>query len=110
MLPTHFDCSNSVIMPDSLTARYPDGAGWVDHHWVQLAYHIIAILACVVYSFFMTLLILWVLSIASLWAPALKLRIPDDLLAEGVDSAYIGDSAVSLKHNTRLYMLICLVS
>lgn len=63
--------------------------GWIDRHYVQLAYHLADSSAGLAYSFFMTTLILWVMNSI----PFLRLRVQDHVERLGIDESDMGEFA-----------------
>jgi len=63
--------------------------GWLDHHWIQLPWHIADSTAGLSYSFAMTTLILWFMHII----PGLRLRLPEQTEVIGIDECEMGEYA-----------------
>ncbi|KAJ7463884.1 ammonium transporter [Mycena galericulata] len=63
--------------------------GWLDHHYIQLAYQLADSAASLSYSFVMTTIILWIMH----FTPTLRLRatVEEELL--GIDDAEMGEYA-----------------
>lgn len=70
--------------------------GWVEHHWMQLAYQLADSVSGGCYSFFGTCIILAVLDFLGKYIPALKLRASEEEEILGIDDIEIGEFAVSL--------------
>jgi len=83
----------TAIFAQSRVAAY-DGftvipGGWLDHHWIQLPWHIADSAAGLSYSFAMTTLILWVMHMI----PGLRLRVPEQTEIIGIDECELGELA-----------------
>jgi len=63
--------------------------GWLDHHYIQLGWHVADSLAGLGYSFFMTTVILWVMH----YTPGLKLKVSEEVELLGIDEADMGELA-----------------
>ncbi|KAF9529651.1 ammonium transporter [Crepidotus variabilis] len=63
--------------------------GWIDHHYIQLAYHIADSSAGLAYSFVMTTIILWIMH----FIPGLRLRVPEQTELIGIDECEMGEYA-----------------
>ncbi|KAJ4001849.1 ammonium transporter [Lentinula boryana] len=63
--------------------------GWLDGHWIQLAWHIADSCAGVSYSFTMTTIILWIMH----YIPGLRLRVPEGVEILGIDESDMGEFA-----------------
>jgi Amt family ammonium transporter len=63
--------------------------GWLDHHWIQLAYHLADSAAGLSYSFVVTTIILWVLH----FIPGLRLKADETTEILGIDESSIGEYA-----------------
>jgi ammonium transporter, Amt family len=63
--------------------------GWIDHHYIQLAYQLADSAAGVGYSFVVTTIILWVMH----FVPGLRLRADEDSEILGIDDAEMGEFA-----------------
>ncbi|THU94554.1 ammonium transporter [Dendrothele bispora CBS 962.96] len=63
--------------------------GWLDHHYIQLAWHVADSAAGFGYSFAMTTLILWVMH----FIPGLRLRVSEKVEAVGIDEIDMGEFA-----------------
>jgi len=67
--------------------------GWLNHHWIQLAYQLSNSFAGGFYSFFMTCIILGVLDFMGKWMPVFKLRASEEEEVLGIDDVEIGEFA-----------------
>ena len=65
--------------------------GWLNHHWIQLGYHLAASAAGMTWSFVITSVILNVMNLI----PWLRLRAAEDEEVVGMDESEIGEFAVS---------------
>ncbi|KAJ3883850.1 ammonium transporter [Lentinula edodes] len=63
--------------------------GWLDRHWIQLAWHVADSCAGVSYSFTMTTIILWIMH----YIPGLKIRVPEGVEIVGIDESDMGEFA-----------------
>jgi Amt family ammonium transporter len=63
--------------------------GWLDHHYIQLAWHLADSCAGLGYSFGMTTLILWAMH----YIPGLRLRVPEETEIVGIDASEMGEFA-----------------
>jgi len=63
--------------------------GWIDHHYVQLGWHIADSLAGLGYSFVMTTIILWIMH----YIPGLRIRVPEETEIIGIDESDMGEFA-----------------
>ncbi|KAF7306852.1 Ammonium transporter [Mycena indigotica] len=63
--------------------------GWLDHHWIQLAWHVADSAAGLAYSFVVTTLILWIMH----YIPGLRLRVSEAAEMVGIDEADMGEAA-----------------
>ncbi|KAF8817250.1 ammonium transporter [Phlegmacium glaucopus] len=63
--------------------------GWLDHHYIQLAYQLADSAAGLTYSFVMTTIILWVMH----YIPGLSLRASEEAEILGIDDAEMGEFA-----------------
>jgi len=63
--------------------------GWIDHHYIQLAYQLADSAAGLGYSFVVTTIILWVMH----FIPGLRLRVDEDSEILGIDDAEMGEFA-----------------
>ncbi|KAK7001985.1 ammonium transporter [Favolaschia claudopus] len=63
--------------------------GWLDHHYIQLAYQLADSVAAVSYSFVMTTIILWIMH----FIPTLRLRSSEEAEILGIDDAEMGEYA-----------------
>lgn len=70
--------------------------GWLEHHWMQLAYQLADSVTGMVYSFGGTCIILGVLDFLGKYMPVLKLRATEEEEILGIDDVEIGEFAVSL--------------
>ncbi|KAI1143478.1 ammonium transporter [Hypoxylon sp. FL0543] len=71
--------------------------GWVNHHWIQLAYQLADSICGGVYSFGGTCIILFLLNLI----PGLQLRATEDAEILGIDDAEIGEFAYDYVELTR---------
>ncbi|KAJ7116647.1 ammonium transporter [Mycena epipterygia] len=74
--------------------------GWLDHHWIQLAWHIADSAAGLGYSFVMTTIILWIMH----YIPGLRLRVSEETEELGMDESDMGEYAydyIGLESETR---------
>jgi Amt family ammonium transporter len=82
----------TAIFAQSSIAEY-DGThiagGWLDRHFIQMAYHLADSSAGLAYSFIMTTAILWVMH----FIPGLRLRVPDHVERLGIDESEMGEFA-----------------
>ncbi|KAF7350126.1 Ammonium transporter [Mycena venus] len=81
------------LFAESRVAFY-DGAtvipgGWLDHHYIQLAYQLADSVAALSYSFVMTTIILWIMH----FLPTLRLRASEEAEILGIDDAEMGEYA-----------------
>jgi Amt family ammonium transporter len=76
----------SIAAYDGTTAI--DG-GWLDHHYIQLAYQLADSAAGFGYSFVMTTIILWIMH----FIPGMRLRCDEETEILGVDDAEMGEFA-----------------
>lgn len=86
----HAGIRDSIARLDGVTHI---AGGWVDHHWVQLAYQLAGSIAGGVYSFCGSCVILALIMLVARWWPALELRVTEEEEVLGVD-AYNGEIAV----------------
>jgi len=94
----------TALFAQASVAKY-DGftiiaGGWLDHHWIQLAWHLADSAAGLGYSFVMTTIILWIMH----YIPGLRLRVSEDTEELGIDEADMGEYAydyVGLESETR---------
>lgn len=63
--------------------------GWLDRHYIQLAWHVADSAAGLSYSFVVTTIILWVMH----FIPGLRLRVPEETEIIGIDEADMGEFA-----------------
>lgn len=63
--------------------------GWLDRHWIQLAWHLADSAAGLSYSFVMTTIILWVMH----YIPPLRLRVQEATEIIGIDECEMGEYA-----------------
>jgi Amt family ammonium transporter len=63
--------------------------GWVNGHWAQIGYQLIATIAGGFWSFFVTFIILWLMN----KIPGLELRVDEATARAGLDRKEIGESA-----------------
>lgn len=71
--------------------------GWVNHHWIQLAYQLADSASGGLYSFCGTCLILFVMNLI----PGLSLRVTEEAEILGIDDAEIGEFAYDYVELTR---------
>ncbi|KAG6918516.1 hypothetical protein DXG01_013878 [Tephrocybe rancida] len=83
---TAFFAQASIAKFDGTTVI---AGGWIDHHYIQLAYQLADSVAGVSYTFVMTTLILWVMH----YIPGLTLRVSEDTEILGIDEAEMGEFA-----------------
>lgn len=67
--------------------------GWLNHHWIQLAYQLCDSATGFAYSFGMTTIILLTMTFLSRWIPALSLRASSEEEDLGIDDVEIGEFA-----------------
>lgn len=82
----------TAIFAQAGIAKYdgtPIPGGWLDHHYIQLAYHLADSCAGLAYSFIMTTLILWVMHMI----PGLRLRVEEGVERAGIDQSDMGECA-----------------
>lgn len=65
--------------------------GWLNHHWIQLAYQLNDCVSGAAYSFVGTSIILYIIN----WIPGLHLRADEGSEIIGMDDAELGEFAVS---------------
>jgi len=63
--------------------------GWLDHHYIQLGWHLADSVAGLSYSFVMTTIILWIMH----FIPGLRLRVPEETEIVGIDESEMGEFA-----------------
>jgi len=63
--------------------------GWLDHHYIQLAWHLADSAAGFGYSFVMTTIILWIMH----YIPGLRLRVSENTEIIGIDESELGEFA-----------------
>lgn len=63
--------------------------GWLDHHYIQLAYQLADSMAGLSYSFVMTTIILWIMH----YIPGCRMRCDEETEILGVDDAEMGEFA-----------------
>ncbi|CAK5272525.1 unnamed protein product [Mycena citricolor] len=63
--------------------------GWLDHHYIQLAYQLADSVASMSYSFVMTTVILWIMH----FIPTLRLRASEESELIGIDDTEMGEYA-----------------
>jgi len=76
--------------------------GWLDRHYIQLAWHVADSAAGFGYSFTMTTIILWVMH----YIPGLRLRVDEETEILGIDDAEMGEFAydyVGMEQEINLY-------
>ena len=71
--------------------------GWLNHHWIQLAYQLADSLCGFAYSFGGSCLILFIMNLI----PGLKLRASEEAEVLGMDDAEIGEFAYDYVELTR---------
>jgi ammonium transporter, Amt family len=71
--------------------------GWLNHHWIQLAYQICDSVTGFGYSFVVTCIILYVMNLI----PGLTLRASEDAEIGGIDEAEIGEFAYDFVEKER---------
>jgi len=71
--------------------------GWIDHHWMQLAYQLADSFAGGAYSFVGTCVILLIMNLI----PGLRLRVGEEAEILGIDDAEIGEFAYDYVELTR---------
>ncbi|KAJ3533490.1 hypothetical protein NMY22_g7315 [Coprinellus aureogranulatus] len=67
----------------------PIQGGWLDHHYIQLAYQLADSVAGIGYSFVVTSIILWVMH----YIPGLRLRVNEETEIVGIDEIDMGEFA-----------------
>jgi len=77
---------NSIASLDGFTSI---PGGWLDHHYIQLAWHVADSAAGLGWSFGMTTLILWVMHLI----PPLRLRVDEQTELDGIDDSEMGEYA-----------------
>ncbi len=74
-------------------AGYSDGTvipgGWIDHHYIQLAYQLMDSASGFAWSFVVTTAILWIMH----FIPGLRLRSSEEAEIVGIDDAEMGEYA-----------------
>ena len=73
--------------------------GWLNHHWIQLAYQLCGCVTGFTYSFGVTCLILFVMNLI----PGLSLRACEEAEIEGIDQAELGEFAYNFVEKERHY-------
>ncbi|KAF9524359.1 ammonium transporter [Crepidotus variabilis] len=73
----------------SFDGSAPIAGGWLDHHYIQLAYQLADSCAGLSYSFVMTTIILWIMH----FIPGLRLRASEQAEILGIDDAEMGEFA-----------------
>ncbi|KAJ7036618.1 ammonium transporter [Mycena alexandri] len=63
--------------------------GWLDRHWIQLAWHVADSCAGLAYSFVMTTIILWIMH----YIPGMRLRVSEETEDLGIDEVDMGEYA-----------------
>ncbi|KAI5832489.1 ammonium transporter [Schizophyllum commune Tattone D] len=63
--------------------------GWLDHHYIQLGYHVADSVAGLGYAFTMTTLICWIMH----YIPGLRLRVGESTELLGIDESEMGEFA-----------------
>lgn len=75
--------------------------GWLNHHYIQLAYQLADCVSGLAYSFFGTCIILFLINLV----PGLRLRASEEEEVLGIDDAEIGEFAVCFSFTImRLYV------
>jgi Amt family ammonium transporter len=74
--------------------------GWLNRHWIQLAYQLCDCVTGFSYSFGVTSIILFVMNLI----PGLSLRASEDAEIEGIDEAEIGEFAYDFVEKERDYI------
>lgn len=74
--------------------------GWVNHHYIQLAYQLCNCVTGFAYAFFVTLFILFVMN----WIPGLSLRVSEEEEIEGIDAVEIGHPAYAFGFQQEIEM------
>jgi Amt family ammonium transporter len=69
--------------------------GWLDGNWILILYQLADCVAGMLWSFFVTYAILWVMN----KTPGLKLRVDDTVARQGMDKAEMGESAYQRINN-----------
>ncbi|KAL0947809.1 hypothetical protein HGRIS_013882 [Hohenbuehelia grisea] len=75
----------SIAASDGVSA--PILGGWLDRHYIQLAYQLADSAAGMGYSFVMTTIILWIMH----FVPGLRLRVDEDTEMIGIDDTQMGE-------------------
>ncbi|KAK5112801.1 ammonium transporter Amt1 [Meristemomyces frigidus] len=75
--------------------------GWLNHHWIQLAYQLCDSVSGFAYSFVVTCIILSCLSFLGRYIPALRLRASKEEEELGIDDVEIGEFAYDFVEVTR---------
>jgi ammonium transporter, Amt family len=74
--------------------------GWLNHHWIQLAYQLCDCVTGFSYSFGVTCIILFVMNLI----PGLTLRASEEAEINGIDEAEIGEFAYDFVEKERDYV------
>ncbi|KAJ6576086.1 ammonium transporter [Mycena vulgaris] len=85
-LLTGLFAQSRVALYDGSTAI---AGGWLDHHYIQLAYQLADSVASLSYSFVMTTIILWIMH----FIPTLRLRSTEEEELLGIDDTEMGEYA-----------------
>ncbi|KAI9711601.1 MAG: ammonium transporter Amt1 [Candelaria pacifica] len=93
-LLTGFFAANYIAHLDGYTSI---AGGWLNGHYIQLAYQLADSVAGFSYSFIMTAIILFVMN----HIPGLRLRVSEEEEIIGIDDAEIGEFAYDFVQNTR---------
>ena len=97
-LPATSRIKTSVLTCESDYIGHLDGRsgalyqGWLNHHWIQLAYQLADSVSGFVYSFGGSCIILFIMNLI----PGLRLRASEEAEVLGMDDAEIGEFAVSI--------------
>jgi len=86
-LLTGLFAQNAIVAYDAFTT--PIAGGWLDKHYIQLAYQLADSVAGFGYSFVMTTIILWIMHVI----PGLRLRASENDEIIGIDDAEMGEFA-----------------
>jgi Amt family ammonium transporter len=96
-LLTGFFAANYIAALDGVTAI---PGGWLNQHWIQLAYQLCDCVTGFSYSFGVTCFILFVMNLI----PGLSLRASEDSEIEGIDESEIGEFAYDFVEKERDYI------
>jgi Amt family ammonium transporter len=86
-LLTGLFAQNAIVAYDAFST--PISGGWLDKHYIQLAYQLADSVAGFGYSFVMTTIILWIMHVI----PGLRLRASENDEIIGIDDAEMGEFA-----------------